>query len=98
MKETEEFEQLAKDFVDLWQQHLAQTLSDPALAAWATAWLASMPAAAPGDGEPGGTAPAGAAPGAVGQRLDELASRLARCEERLDSLEGKSLPKGRGTS
>ena len=88
MKERQDLEDLARDFVELWQEHLATTLSDPALAEWATMWLAGMSRDATG------TAATADAPGTLGERLDDLASRIARCEERLDLLEQQCCPAG----
>ncbi len=81
MKDKQDLEELARDFVELWQEHLATTLSDPALARWAAMWLAGMPHDA------AGTAAIGDAPCSPGERPGDLASRIARCEERLDLLE-----------
>ncbi|MDE0242566.1 MAG: hypothetical protein OXQ84_20620 [bacterium] len=88
MKDKQDLEDLARDFVELWQEHLAATLSDPALAKWATMWLAGMPHDATG------TTAIGDAPDSLGERLDDLASRIARCEERLDLLEQQGRPSG----
>ncbi|MCY4607403.1 MAG: hypothetical protein OXD40_02225 [bacterium] len=90
MKDRQDLEDLARDFVELWQEHLATTLSDPALAQWATMWLAGMPH----DATATGTAATADAPDALGERLDDLASRIARCEERLDLLEQQCCPAG----
>ena len=90
-----DLEKLAKDFMDLWQEHLAQQAADPALARWAQSWLANMPTGVTTDGntQDGAASPA-AASGDFGERLDEFARRLGACEDRLDKLERKSAAKG----
>ena len=89
-----DLEKLAKDFMDLWQEHLAQQAADPALARWAQSWLANMPTGVTTDGNAqDGAASPTAASGDIGQRLDEFARRLGACEDRLDKLERKPAAK-----
>ena len=94
MKDKEDLEQLTGDFVDLWRDYLAQTITDPSLVRWTTGWLAGLPS----DAFSKGTEAARDASGAFGERLDELAGRIASCEERLDSLEWKSRSKSKKAS
>ena len=94
MSEQDDLAKLARDFVDLWQEHVAATAGDPALMRWTEAWTAPLRQATGGDGAAPGPAPAGDASGDIGRRLDEFARRLAACEERLAALERK--PKRRG--
>ena len=48
MDEQDDLEKLAKDFVELWQEHLAGQAADPAMARWARAWLDVPPRGDPG--------------------------------------------------
>jgi hypothetical protein len=145
MTEPPDYAALARQYLDLWEEHLTAIANDPALAAQMAAMLGlmgrmmpfTMPAATGGDplaplrrtmtqmaagGMPAGPPPAGAgedrcsdddharrdtrsqagaaataaASGDGGQRLDELAERLAALEARLDALAAGS-GSGRGT-
>jgi hypothetical protein len=99
--------ELARRFLDLWQQQVAAMASDPTLVELALRFMAPF-AASPGpgggpsnghDGAANGAARAAApaaAPGDVVARLDELAGRLALCEERLAALDAKPGRRRRG--
>ncbi len=95
MDERDQLERLAKDFVALWQEHVAELTRDPALARWADGMAAAL-AGAGGDAlAAAGAAAAGPASGDLGRRLDDLARRLAGCEERLAALERRDQGGGR---
>ena len=105
-----DLEALAKRFLDLWQDQVAASVADPAMAEWLARFLAA-PGVTPTQGasrnEPGafadiftamaaGAAPAAASSGAGDDRLDELLGRLAECEKRLAALEsGADKPGGK---
>jgi hypothetical protein len=99
------WEELARRYLDLWQEHYAELLSDPRWAedaarlveAAGTLFPAFMMAPFMGAGmRPGGdggtasgTAAAGAASGAGGVELARLARRVAELERRLAELEAQ---------
>jgi hypothetical protein len=105
MAQPTDVEALAKEFLDLWQQQAAATLTDPALGDAMARWLElaggffaaaqgikpPAPAGAAGDGKARAASP-GAAPGGGQHGLDDLLRRLAACEKRLARLEKQ--PKG----
>jgi hypothetical protein len=97
MAEPPDLAELAKRYVDLWQDHLMALAGDPALAdSIARLFMAAAPwSAPPGNGGERFTA---AAPGAAAvaaatlerdRRMAELARRLAALEERLAALEAR---------
>ena len=102
--EAPDWEELAKRYLDLWQQHLTALSADPGLADQFTRMMQGMGAAAAanplmapmlgawsGDWRTGAAAGAPAAGDASGERdhrLDELERRLAAVEARLDRLAG----------
>ena len=45
MSEKDDLAKLARDFIDLWQEHVAASATDPALIEWAEAWMAPVTAA-----------------------------------------------------
>jgi hypothetical protein len=94
MTEADHTADLARRFIDLWQQQVAAMAGDPALVEMALRFMAPFAAGAGGERAPR-AAPAAAAPGDVLARLDELARRLAVCEERLAALEPEPR-RGRG--
>lgn len=102
MTEPPDIEALARRYLDLWQQHLAEAAGDPVLAA-AMARLAGLPAA-PGMPAPSADAdsdagrPQASRPASRGRGggHDELARRVAALEERLDALERTLGGGGRG--
>ena len=92
--------ELARRYLDLWQQHLLQAANDPDLSA-SLAKMAEMMPGMPGvtwpptqgtphDGTAKGTASAAGASGSSDDDIGELRRRLAAAEKRLDALEGKS--------
>jgi hypothetical protein len=110
MDDAPEIDDLARRYLDLWQDHWAALAADPRLAeamarlmamgapALMTAASAFMTgAAAGGAGEPAAPrAPAAAAAPAGGpDGVDGLARRLALVEERLARLESASTPRRR---
>jgi hypothetical protein len=106
MSQPTDVEALAKEFLDLWQQQAAATLTDPGLSDAMARWLElaggffaaaqgikpSAPAGAADDGLKARAASSGAAPGGGQHGLDDLLRRLAACEKRLARLEKQ--PKG----
>ena len=96
-----DLEALAKRFLDLWQEQVAASVADPALADWLARFLAAPNQNGPTSGmTPDAAAfadvfaamasrsPAAAAPCRPGDdRVDQLAGRLAECEKRLAALE-----------
>jgi hypothetical protein len=94
MAEPPDFAELAKRYVDLWQDHLMAIAGDPALAESVARMFLGLGAAAPGgatrDGAFASAARAATAAAASHERergLDELARRLAALEERIAALE-----------
>ncbi|MEE8202591.1 MAG: hypothetical protein V3R74_02415 [Alphaproteobacteria bacterium] len=104
MADAPDLDSLARRFLDLWQDQVAATVSDPALADWMARLLAAPAGAVSGRGQPEneqeddadaaaarprGAAPAAAASGAGDGSVEQLARRLAACEERLAALESR---------
>jgi len=103
MAEPPNLDELARRFLDLWQQQLSAWAADPDLARHMGALMALASARGFGAAEPSpgptppqsdgrrgpqaGAAAAGAAFGGGGGDLDKLAKRLAAVERRLAKLE-----------
>jgi hypothetical protein len=105
MAEPPDLAELAKRYVDLWQDHLTAIAGDPALAdGMARLFLGAAPRPAGGstDGErrasPPGTAAAAAPSPERDKRVAGLARRLAAAEKRLAALEARLRVKGAGTA
>ena len=96
MAETPEIDELAKRFLDLWQEHLSGMAADPDLSASMTRLFAAFlspvkegdPADAVGGGSETGTTPTVDPSVDSGADLRELQRRIAALEERLTKLEG----------
>ena len=96
MSEQDDLARLARDFVDLWQEHVAAAAADPGLMAWTQAWMVPLQAAAGShDGATQRPAAPGSAHGDLLGRMDELARRLGACEERLAALERAAKKRGK---
>ena len=100
MADTPDPQELARRYLDLWQQHLTQAATDPELTAGMAKLLQVMPmagapywpswpAATADDGAAQRTAAAGNAPDLGSDGFDELLSRLDAIEKRLGALERK---------
>ncbi len=95
MAEPPDLANLAKRYLDLWQEQLIAMAADPDLADGLARLLAGLapaswppPFGAPAyDGSPPGAAAAAPASRQRGDALDELARRLAAVEDRLAALE-----------
>src|SRR5665213_631282 len=104
MAEPPDLAELARRYVELWQEQLSALAADPAaargmaglLAGMAPFWPKQEGAAhdAPPAPEPNRPPAAGAASGEFGPDLARLASRLAAVEKRLAALEGGARPGG----
>ena len=104
MAEPPDLAELAKRYVDLWQDQLMAIAGDPALAdSMMRLFMAASPWASPAgaSGERGAAAASGAAAAAAAtverdRRLAELARRLAALDRRLAALEGGADGRGGG--
>ena len=109
MADTPDPQELARWYLDLWQQHLTQAATDPDLAAGMANLAASLPNGLPAiwpgwpptandratsnDTAPQRPATDAAAPDGGRDGVDKLVRRLESLEKRLDALEQKPAPK-----
>ncbi len=101
MAETPEIDELAKRYLDLWQEHLSGMAADPEWSASMTrlfaAFLSPVKEGEPADAVGGGSTITGSETGTTpsvdpsvdgGADLRELQRRIAALEERFAKLEG----------
>jgi hypothetical protein len=101
MAEPPDLEDLARRYLDLWQQQMTQAAADPELAEtirrlfgpWWGAAAAGFPAQETSSAT-SGTAPARAPSRDRGDQLDDLARRLADVEKRLAAVESAARSRG----
>jgi hypothetical protein len=102
-------QELVRRYLDLWQQHLTQTATDPELAEGMAKLIRALPAAVSenwpawtetysDENTPNGTPASGTAPDGNNVVLDEFILRLDALEKRLDTLEQKPVASRRRTS
>ncbi|MEX2453149.1 MAG: hypothetical protein WD470_00505 [Rhodospirillaceae bacterium] len=95
MADTPEIHELARRYLDLWQQHLVQMANDPEIGAAMAKLFATLqppgfpqwPSASSHDPGENGAASPRAAPGGGGGDIGEFSARLAVLEERMADLE-----------
>jgi hypothetical protein len=90
---TSAYQQLAKEFMDLWQKQISSVISDKQFIGAMLDMLQSVqPQANANTRNKSTTSHAAHAPDANGDVLAELAFRLAMCEKRLAALEHAQKP------